>query len=137
MSDHKSRVGEKSDVVVEQVGEERVHRFARSIGAPENEIAPPTFLTCMRRSEFNLFDQLGIPLQSILHAEQEYTYVEPIRVGDSVDCQSELFKVLEKSGPTGTMSFMTFKTAFVVRGRSIATSSTVIVVRTPKTDGAA
>ncbi len=131
MADHKSRVGEKSGIRVEDAGRERVHRFARAIGAPETDVAPPTILTVMRRSEFDLFDQLGIPLQSILHAEQEYTYVEPIRVGDQVTCQSELTKVLEKSGASGSMSFMTFKTEFIVQGRAIATSSTVIVVRGP------
>jgi hypothetical protein len=129
MNDHKSRVGEKSGVRVEECSAERVHRFARSIGAPVGDEAPPTFLTVMRRSEFDLFDQLGIPLQSILHAEQEYTYVEPIRVGDTVRCQSELAKVLEKSGASGSMAFMTFRTEFIVRERPVATSSTVIVVR--------
>jgi hypothetical protein len=128
--DVKSRVGEKSGQFSEEISRERIHRFAESIGAPVSDEAPPTFLTVLRKSEFALFDQLGIPLSKVLHAEQEYTFDVPIKAGDRVAFETILSKALVKTGNSGTMSFMTFKTDFRVGDRPVATSSTVIVVKT-------
>lgn len=128
--DVKSRVGEKSKSFTEEISRESIHRFSESIGAPLTDEAPPTFLTIFRKSEFALFDHLDIPLSQVLHAEQEYTYERPLRAGDRVSFETVLTKALVKTGNSGTLSFMTFKTEFRVADQPVATSSTVIVVKT-------
>jgi hypothetical protein len=123
--DVKSRVGEKAGPFTEEVSRERIERFALSIGAPVSDEAPPTFLTLFRKAEFALFDQLGIPLSKVLHAEQEYTYEAPLKAGDRITFETTLAKALEK----GSVRFMTFRTDFRVGESPVASSNTVIVVR--------
>lgn len=115
-----------------RVTQERIDSFCAAVGAKDTRIAPPTFMTICRESEFELFEKLEIPLSSILHAEQLYTYGEPIRAGAELEYQTELSTVLEKSGGSGKMAFLTFDTRVLIKTQANAeagTSRTTVVVR--------
>jgi hypothetical protein len=137
--DLKSQSGKKSNVAKLQATQERIAQFAAAVNTPVSNgdvsVAPPTFMTTCRESEFELFEKLSIPLSSILHAEQLYTYGEPIRPGDELEFQTELSSVLEKSGGSGKMAFLTFDTkidiARVGAGSKLnaGNSRTTVVVR--------
>src|SRR5277367_2370359 len=78
-----------------------------------SESAPPTFMTVLRSGEFQLFEGLGIPLSALLHAEQTYTYAEPIRAGDEVEFETKISQALSKKGSKGEMHFLTLETEVV------------------------
>jgi hypothetical protein len=84
-------------------------------------------MTVFRKGEFEVFDLLGLKLESVLHAEQIYQYESDIRVGDEIEFQTQLSHVLEKKG--GALSFLTLETKFNTGPRQIGSSRTTIVVK--------
>lgn len=131
-TDFKSQEGAKSRVYKESVGRERLEKFCLAIGqrgpaALRVEVAPPTFMTVFRKGEFEIFDLLGLKLESLLHAEQGYQYKSDIRIGDEVEFQTQLSHVLEKKG--GALSFLTLETKFFSGARAIGSSRTTIIVK--------
>lgn len=125
----KERVGETSSPHFDDATAERLAAFSAAIGAPAREVAPPTFLTVGRKGEFELLQRLGVPLQRVLHGEQEYEYLRPIRAGDRVEYVTRLANVLEKRGTSSFMQFLIFETAFTVRGETVARARTNIIHR--------
>jgi hypothetical protein len=126
------RLGAKAGPHREAVPAARIAAFYRAIGVSPRAEAPPSFMTICRKGEFELFDQLVIPLSRVLHAEQEYTFEEPIRGGDEIVYSSELVQALEKRGSRGQMLFMTVETEVTIerQGKSLkagTTRSTVVV----------
>lgn len=103
--------------------------FAQAVGAREREEAPPTFITVGRKGEFELLQRFGIPLSRVLHGEQEYQYLKPIRPGDSVEYVTRLANVLEKRGSNAFMQFLIFETEFTVRGEVVSRAKTNIIHR--------
>jgi hypothetical protein len=133
-ADIKNREHSKSSVFTEAVSAERIAKFRQAIHAESTEfsgqsIAPPTFMTVFRRGEFELFELIGLKLESELHAEQFYRYESEIRAGDEVTFQTELTSVLEKKGTRGRLCFLTLETKFRAKDRTIGSSRTTIVVR--------
>lgn len=131
-----SAVGWKSGPHREKVTAERIDLFRRAVAAKERPVAPPTFLTILRKGEFELFQRMGVDLANVLHAEQEYQYDNRILPEDELIFQSEVVQVLGKSGSTGSLRFVTFEsTVEAERGRrrkeriSIGKSRTTVVVR--------
>ena len=133
----RNRIGERTGVLREKITAEKIAAFRRSVNATSGpaDVAPPTFMTVLRSGEFELFKKFEIPLSSLLHAEQTYTYVEPIRAGDELEFQTKLSQALSKNGPKGAMHFLTFETDVVaVRAdgkKPVGTCRSVIVVREP------
>ena len=88
-ADLKHREHSKSSVRSEVVTAERIRDFCAALRADcptvDGEcVAPPTFLTCFRHGEFELFEKIGLKLQNVLHAEQIYEYESDIRAGDEI-----------------------------------------------------
>jgi hypothetical protein len=111
----RNKIGEKTGVLRETITSDRIAAFRRAVGASQGrpDVAPPTFMTVLRSGEFELFQRFGIPLSSVLHAEQTYTYAEPIRAGDEVEFETCLSQALSKRGGKGEMHFLTFDTEVV------------------------
>jgi acyl dehydratase len=100
----------------------RLQFFARSIGET-NPIytdeaaakaagyrslpAPPTFVFSIDLEQDNPFadiEDMGINLGKILHAEQAFTYHEPICAGDTITLQSKVTDIYDKKG--GKLEFL-------------------------------
>lgn len=118
-----------------EITSESVSAFSSAIAAPLESGVPATYLTCFRELESKFLHQLQIPLEKVLHAEQEYTYDEPLEVGMQIRYQTRLANVLEKRGSAGSLAFMVFETEFEnaknpsSAKKRIALSKTTIVVR--------
>jgi hypothetical protein len=131
----KNRIGEKTAPARMKITREQIAAFRQAVGTREGapDEAPPTLMTVLRTGEFELFRKLGAPLSSLLHAEQVYTYVEPIRAGDELEFETTLTQALSKRGPKGEMHFLTLETvveALRPAGKvSVGTCRSVIVVR--------
>lgn len=125
----KDRVGENSSRHLDDASAARLAAFAQAIGGKTREAAPATFLTVGRKGEFELLQRFGIPLSRVLHGEQEYEYLKPIRAGDQVEYVTQLINVLEKRGSTNFMQFLIFATDFTVSGEVVAKARTNIIHR--------
>lgn len=126
------RQGQRSRVYREEIPVARIADFYRAIGVEPRAEAPPSFMTVCRKGEFELFETLGIPLDRVLHADQEYTFDEPIRGGDTVEYSTELVTALEKRSAKGQMLFLSVEsTVEIDRGgqrlRAGSARSTVVV----------
>ena len=101
----------------------KVREFAKAVKDPnpafrdgERPLAPPTFLMSMAHWIGDLgATRQGIKLdyRRLLHGEQEFEYVAPIRVGDVLTFRSRTKDVFEKQGKRGgTMTFVVGETEF-------------------------
>lgn len=92
---------------------------------------PLIYLTRFRKSEFEILEQMGIPLKDVLHGEQVYEYQRPLEVGQTIHIHSKLKNVIEKKGSQGMLILLIFETLFNgdTQGTLLARAETVIVVR--------
>lgn len=74
-------------------------------------IAPPTFPTVFREDSGTLLRDLGVDISRLLHGEQEFEHVKPIRPGETYLCRSKIVDVYEKTGRSGPMAFVVRETA--------------------------
>lgn len=119
------------------VTEDRLKEFCAAVGGRYRGEAPPTFMTVLRDGEFELFKEMGIPLKSVLHGDQEFRYLRPIRPGDRIEYQTVVSKAFEKQGSSGLMRFIVFETELraggAVGGASqpalVGVSKTTVIVR--------
>lgn len=87
---------------------------ARQEGYP-NIVAPPTFSTVAvlwTGVLFKAFEELKIPLNRILHAEQSYEYYDPILGGDTLQGVLEVKSITERQGKAGTMHYVMLETVY-------------------------
>ncbi|MBI2711760.1 MAG: MaoC family dehydratase N-terminal domain-containing protein [Bdellovibrio sp.] len=106
----KDKTGMCSSVFKENITEKRIADFCAAIGLPVSKEAPPTFMTVFRGGEFELLQKLGLQLSKALHADQHYEYYGPICVGDSIQFETQVSQVLEKTSPKQNMQFLTLET---------------------------
>jgi len=99
-----------------RVGREKIREFAEAIGADDpayhdpaaaralghpDVIAPPTFpvLITMPVSKIITDDpDLGMDYLRIVHGDQRFAYVRPVRAGDELICRSTVEKVTSRAG---------------------------------------
>jgi acyl dehydratase len=78
-------------------------------------VAPPTFTAVpimWSGALFQAFDDLGIPLSRIMHAEQSYEYFREIGPGDVLHGTMEIKSITEREGKSGPMEFVLLETTF-------------------------
>lgn len=117
---------------------ERVRRFAEAIGdsAPTGKGmgVPLTFLKALEgehNSSRLILDALGVDLKSVLHAEQQFDYLAPLRVGEAITVERRVHDIYDKregaiqfiviesllSGAAGTLAARS-RQVLMVRGRA-------------------
>ncbi|MGE0615625.1 MAG: MaoC family dehydratase N-terminal domain-containing protein [Bacteriovoracia bacterium] len=110
-----------------------VDDFAKLLGSRRTGYVPPTFLTRGREGEFELLNQLGIALSSVLHGEQTYEIFTPPTIGGEIRYQTRLKSRFEKRGSQSVMIFLVFETEFSADSGAgvtkVATSLTTMIVR--------
>jgi acyl dehydratase len=103
---------------------------ARAAGYPDLP-APPTFLFAAELDSGatdRLLADLGVPIASILHGEQGFTYHRAACAGDVVTVESTITDIYDKKG--GALEFIVKASRAVnQRDELVAELRTVIVVR--------
>jgi hypothetical protein len=120
------------------IASEHLARFAEAIGesneALRQVIAPPTFLKVIEGeggSSRRIMNELEVDLRRVLHAEQQFEYFLPVRVGDSITVERKVAEIYEKKG--GEMEFIVIETGFFdASGQRVALSRQIVLVRHPK-----
>lgn len=73
--------------------------------------------------------ELGVPIAGMLHGEEEYFYLAPIRPGDTLIGQQRIASVIERKGKAGSMQLVTLETTYTDQtGQAVLRSRTVIVL---------
>ena len=101
----------------------KVREFARAVKDPNpawladaGALAPPTFLMTLAHWVTDMGDTrsaVKLDYRRLLHGEQEFEYLAPIRAGDVLRFRSRTKDVFEKQGKRGgTMTFVIGETEF-------------------------
>ena len=106
---------------------------AVSEGYPDTP-CPPTFIT-QAFQEFTgaylkAFEELGVPLASVLHGEEEYEFLGEIYPGDQLTCNMTFESIVEKKTKSGKMDLITLRTVFTnQRGEPVLKARSLIIER--------
>jgi hypothetical protein len=107
--DLKSRVGEALGPYQEKITKEKVQAFSKAVCSQNLDQIPPTFLTRLREAEFALIAQFGVPLSTVLHGEQEYTYLRPLRLDQELSFTTKFSGFAQKKSSSFSLNFLTFE----------------------------
>jgi acyl-coenzyme A thioesterase PaaI-like protein len=107
--------------------------------AAEDAVAPPTFPQSMAlwrsrapRPEAGT-GRGGLDMRRVLHGEQEFEYVRPLRAGDVLTATSHVKDRFEKEGKRGgTMTFIISETVFKDQNGEIVAYSRGTTIQTSK-----
>lgn len=124
----------------------KIAEFARAVlndspayAAPD-AVAPPTFPQSMalwrtRAGGPREAGRRGMDMRRVLHGEQEFEYVRPLRAGDVLTATSEVVDEYEKAGKRGgTMRFVVTQTTFRdADGEAVAYSRGTTIVTSKAT----
>jgi hydroxyacyl-ACP dehydratase HTD2-like protein with hotdog domain len=96
--------------------------------------APPTypiaFMTQAMSGGMETFSQLGLNFMTLVHGEQEFEYVRPLRVGETLTLTSRIGDIYEKTGSSGTLDFVVLETAATdAESKPVFFSRNVIISR--------
>ena len=95
-------------------------------------IAPPTFAITFRNDADGgaLLRDLGVDISRVLHGEQEFESVRPLRPGETYLCRSRIVDIYEKTGRSGPMAFVVRETSVTDRANElVATMRQITVIR--------
>jgi hydroxyacyl-ACP dehydratase HTD2-like protein with hotdog domain len=56
------------------------------------------------------FLELGLDFMTLVHGEQEFEYVRPVRAGETLTLTGRIADVYEKTGSSGTLDFVVLET---------------------------
>ena len=118
-----SVIGQWGPDTVMRVELGKIREFARAVKDnnpvykdPKTALAPPTFLMTIAHwidGEGDRRPGIKLDFRRLLHGEQEFEYVKPIRAGDVLTFRSRTKDVFEKQGRRGgTMTFVIGETEY-------------------------
>ena len=128
----RSLLGVWGPATVMRIETGKIREFARAVKDPNpayladaGALAPPTFLMTMAHWLRDLAETrsaVKLDYRRLLHGEQEFEYLRPIRAGDVLTFRSRTRDVFEKQGKRGgTMTFVIGETEFTnQRGEVVA-----------------
>ncbi len=120
---------------------EHLAQFARAIGmSTVPDVAPPTYMKAVEgqnNSSRRILDALAVDLSRVLHAEQQFDYLAPIRTGDVLRVQRTVTDVYERKN--GQMEFIVIESSVtrVADGELAGRSRQIVLVRHPAPKAAA
>jgi len=115
------------------IGEDDPAYWDPAAAAADGQVAcplPSTFLKAIEGEHFSsasLLQLLQVPLMGVLHAEQQFDYLAPVHVGDTVELKRRIDRIFDKKG--GALEFIVVNTDYRVDGRAVARSTQTILVR--------
>jgi acyl dehydratase len=91
------------------VGEDHVRRFAAAVG-DDGSFVSPTFVTAPEiasgLTRVVADQELGLDFARVLHGEQEYEWMRPVAVGETLDVRTTIESIRSK----GALEFLTLRT---------------------------
>lgn len=110
---------------------DRVRRFNLAIGGAADDPVPPTFLKVLegeQQSSRRIVDDLSIDLRRLLHVEQQFDYLQTVRIGETLTIQRTVKDIQRNSARN--MSFVMIESMFSrPGGESVAVSRQILMVR--------
>lgn len=112
----RSRIGYCLPAFTVTVGRAELAAFAEAIGETDplcGEIAPPTFMKVLEgqdNSSRRIMEALDADLKRILHAEQHFEYLAPIRAGMQVCVERRVADIYDRR--EGQLEFVLIETVF-------------------------
>ncbi len=131
LSRFSQQIGQESSLHRARLERAAIEAFGKSVSWELPGEVPPSFLTRFREGEFELLVRLGVELQQVLHAEQEYRWLAPLKMDSELDHRARLADVLSKGGKGGRLTFLKFDSEYLdpVTTRALVQSRTVMVIR--------
>jgi len=139
-------IGYRSPTCTLEVEKGRLRQFAKAIGETRpvcmddqaarqagypGLLMPPTFLFCLemdRPEPYGWFDEVGIPLPQVLHAEQGFTYHAPAFAGDALTFNAVISDIHSRKG--GLLEFVVQDNTITNQhGQAIADFRRTLVIR--------
>jgi acyl dehydratase len=107
-----------------------VEAFARAIGADPADGVPPTFAAVyslgVTAPQLFVDPEAAVDFAKLLHAEQEFAWARPPRVGETVTSRGRVASDVSRRG----MRFLSFETDTVdSHGSPVCTSRALFVIR--------
>lgn len=104
-----SLIGATSEPQTFEITPAAVAQFIEATGDPRPTddplYVPLTFPTTIRMGVPGL--KLDGSKMQLIHGEQEYQYARQLRVGETLTCVARILDIREKSGRSGSMTFVT------------------------------
>ena len=129
-----SMIGTSSSPEPFEVTREAVQRFMEATEDPvlysdePLEYAPPTFPTTFRTRVPGL--ELDGSKMQLIHGEQQYEYSRRLRIGEKVTCVVRVTDIRERSGKSGSMTFVVIETTGSdSEQRTVFTGRSTVIVR--------
>ncbi len=132
MSEVKSKIGTRSSMFRETFGGADVRAYETALLPWWNAKArsvPALGWTRFRHGEFEILSKLGIPISKLLHGEQTYEILKSATPADTIEFETVLSDVVEKSGASGKLTFLVFETEFKLAATAVAKARSTMVVR--------
>lgn len=119
---------------------EHVAAFADALGDKNpryrgpDAVAPPTypiaFMTQAMSGGMDTFLELGLNFMTLVHGEQEFEYVRPVKAGETLSLKGRIADVYEKVGSSGTLDFVVLETeATDAAGKPVFYSRNILISR--------
>ena len=97
---------------------EHVAGFARALGDANPEyakLAPPTypiaFMTQAMSGGMETFLELGLNFMTLVHGEQEFEYVRPVEIGETLELTGRIADIYDKTSSLGgVLDFVVLET---------------------------
>ncbi|ASD11748.1 TPA: FAS1-like dehydratase domain-containing protein [Pseudomonas aeruginosa] len=116
------------DVMVEPA---QVVAFNLAIGGNQNDPVPPTFMKVLEgahNSSRRIVEALGIDLRTLLHAEQQFDYRQPLQPGETVSVSRRVSDIYP--GRKSSMTFVVIESqALRSTGDLLCTSRQILLIR--------
>lgn len=136
MPPSKDMIGRVLSTGTATVTAEHVAGFAAALGDANPEyaaVAPPTypiaFMTQAMSGGMDTFAELGLNFMTLVHGEQEFEYVRPVRIGETLTLTGRIADVYEKKNSAGaTLDFVVLETEGAdPEGRPVFYSRNVLI----------
>ena len=111
---------------MEMLTEETVKAFALATSSEHFKTLPPSFATRFRKAEFEGLTRMNVDMRTLLHIEQEYEYLEPLKVGDKVAVSTKIAEWKERR----SMTFVTLETTIMAGSATKIKSTTTFLLNT-------
>jgi acyl dehydratase len=92
------------------VSADHVKGFAAALGDANPEyatLAPPTypiaFMTEAMSGGMNTFLELGLNFMTLVHGEQEFEFVRPVKIGETLTLTGRIADIYEKTNSSGAV----------------------------------
>jgi acyl dehydratase len=106
----KDMIGRVLSTGTATVSADHVKHFAAALGDANPEyatLAPPTypiaFMTEAMSGGMNTFLELGLNFMTLVHGEQEFEFVRPVKVGETLTLTGRIADVYEKTNSAGAV----------------------------------